>query len=86
MFEQVRAAIADFSANVQDPKAAVLPSYVSVAGNQLVTQSIFYDGPSPPSGIFETFTNIPSISRDLKTRSYVDMILSADANSTAGLR
>ena len=71
---------------VQDPKAAIVPAYVSNAGVPSVTQSIFYDGTTPPSGIFDGFTNIPCVSRDLKTRSYVDMISSAKANSAAGLR
>ena len=85
-FGQVRAAIADFSANVKDPKAAILPSFVSTTGLQLVSQGIFYDGPTPPSCTFDNSTNILPISSDLKTRSYSDMILSADSNSTAGSR
>jgi len=74
-FNQVRAAIADFSAYVQDPKAAILPWYFSLGENQTITQAIFYDGPTPPPGIFDNFTNIPSLSSDLKTRSYADAIL-----------
>ncbi|KAF9648761.1 FAD-binding domain-containing protein [Thelephora ganbajun] len=85
-FNEVRAAIADFSADSQDPKAAILPSYISYQGNHIINQGIFYDGPNPPPGTFDNFTNILSVSSDLKTRSYVDMILSSPANSTAGLR
>lgn len=85
-FSQVRSAIADFSANSQDPKAAILPSYISYQGNELVTQGFFYDGPTPPPGTFGGFDNIPTASSDLKTRSYLDLILSAPANSSANLR
>lgn len=85
-YDEIRTAIADFSAYAQDPKAAILPSYISVAGNQLINLGIFYDGPTPPTGIFDNFTNILSVSRDLKTRSYTDMILSSGSNSTADLR
>jgi len=85
-FNQVRTAIADFSVYSQDPKAVVIPIYASQAGSQIMTQLTFYDGPTPPPDTFDNFTNIPSNSSDLKTRSYVDMILSANTNSTAGLR
>jgi len=85
-FNQVRTAIADFSVYSQDPKAVMIPMYTSQAGSQTIAQLIFYDGPTPPTGTFDNFTNIPSNSSDLKTHSYVDMILSADTNSTAGLR
>ena len=85
-FSQVRNAIADFSTNSQDPKAVILPSYISYQGSQLVAQGFFYDGPTAPPGTFGGFDNIPTVSSDLKTRSYLDMILSAPANSSGNLR
>ena len=85
-FDEIRGAISDFSANSKDPKAAILPTYVSWAGVPFVTQGIFYDGPTPPPGTFSSFTKIPSVTRDLKVRSYTDMILSSRSNSTAGFR
>jgi len=85
-FDEVRTAIADFSVSAQDPKAAILPSYMSIAGDLSINLGVFYDGPTPPPSTFQNFTNILSISRDLKTRSYLDMILSSSSNSTAGLR
>jgi len=82
-FKEVRTAIADFSVHAQDPKAAVLPWYISHAGRRIIHQGIFYDGPTPPHGTFDNFTNIPSLSSDLKTRSFADAILNA---TTAGIR
>jgi len=82
-FEQVRAAIADFSIHSQDPKAVVLPLYTGVGKTQAIVGTVFYDGPTPPPGIFDKFTNIPSISSDLKTRSYLNMILSLSMDSYA---
>jgi len=79
----VRAAIADFSSHVQDPKAAILPMYISDGANQTVTQVVFYDGPTPPPGIFDNFTNIPSLSSDLKTGPFIGAVL---GNGTPGLR
>ena len=73
-FERLRSAIADFSVYSQDPKAAILPTYISFAGDTVINQGVFYDGPSPPPGTFDNFTKIPFDSQDLKTRSYSDMI------------
>lgn len=84
--DEVRTAIADFSVSAQDSKAVILPSYISVAGDISINLGVFYDSPTPPPGTFQNFTNVLSISRDLKTRSYLDMILSSSSNSTAGLR
>ena len=85
-FDEVRAAIADFSANVQDPKAAILPTYSNYPAGQLIVMGLFYDGPTVPPGIFDSFTNIPSVSSDVKTRSYLDMIMTFDASSGGGFR
>jgi len=75
--------MADFSVHAQDPKAAILPWYFSDGKNQTFNQLTFYNGPTPPPGGFDNFTNIPSLSSDLKTRSYADAI---PAVSGAGLR
>ena len=85
-FNQVRSAIANFSMYSQDPKAAMLPWYISSAGNQVINQGIFYDGPTPPPGTFDNFTNVPSVASDLKTRSYSDLILSASTEGATNLR
>jgi len=82
-FDQVRAAIADFSVNSRDPKAVIFPLYIGIGKNQNIVQIIVYDGPTPPPGVFDKFTSIPSISSDLKTRSYLDMILSVPMDGYA---
>ena len=85
-FNQFRTALADFSVYSQDPKASIMSSYISYQGEQFASQNFFYDGPTPPPGTFDNFTNIQLASGELKTRSYLDVILSSTANSTAGLR
>lgn len=35
---------------------------------------LFYDGPSPPKGVFDMFLNIGPISNNCKTRSYYDLL------------
>jgi hypothetical protein len=84
--DEVRIAIANFSANAQDPKAEIASTYFNDAGSYLINMILFYDSPTAPPGIFDSFTNIPSISSDLKTRSLLDMILSYNANASAGFR
>ena len=85
-FDEVHTAIANFSVSVQDPKAAILPSYMNIAGDPVINLLVFYDSPTPPPDIFHTFTNISPISRDVETRAYPDIILSAGSNFTGGLR
>ena len=60
--------------------------FIGSQGGQIVVQILFYNEPTPPPGTFDNFTNIPSISSDLKTRSYLDMVLSTVASSSPGLR
>ncbi|KAJ7023769.1 hypothetical protein C8F04DRAFT_1240016 [Mycena alexandri] len=47
---------------------------------------MFYDGPSPPPGIFDQFLTIPHTSADISTRSFLLLVQSAPANVTAGTR
>jgi len=35
---------------------------------------LFYDGPTPPAGVFDNFTSIAHISDNTKTRSYYDLL------------
>lgn len=85
-FDQVRAAISNFSVYSQDPKAVILPSYTSYTGVLSLSGEIFYDGPTPPPGTLDNFTNIPTLASDLKTRSYLDMFLSIPSNFTTSIR
>ncbi|KAJ6533798.1 FAD dependent oxidoreductase [Mycena vulgaris] len=80
-FSDVGAAIERFSATVTDPKAAMIP-----ACNFLLSQAcppglsnfisliLFYDGPTPPAGIFDDFLAIPNLSEDIKTRSFLSLV------------
>ena len=85
-FDQVRAAVADFSVYSQDPKAAILALYACKGGKRFIGQLVFYDAPTPPSGIFDNFTTIPAVKNGVKTRSYLDMILASRSEGSSGLR
>jgi hypothetical protein len=61
----------------------IIPSYTNGQG---ISVLIFYDAPTAPPGTFDGFTNIPSVSSNLKTRSYPDLILSYNISYSAGFR
>lgn len=106
-YDEVNQAIANFCANVNDPKAGMIASYQVLAGvvsrayyNHLHARFIddmspdqpnvglltFYNGPTPPAGIFDELEAIPHLLKNVKTRSFLDLVLSAPANVTTGQR
>ncbi|KAK0232019.1 FAD dependent oxidoreductase [Armillaria nabsnona] len=87
-FPEVNAAVAKFSNNVTDPKAAIISTYNTLFGNSLlglslVSQLLFYDGPTPPDGIFDDFLVIPNIATDVNTRDFLSLVLASPSNLTA---
>ena len=47
---------------------------------------MFYDGPTPPSGIFDDFLAIPHFTKDVKTRTFLDLVMTPPANATSNTR
>ncbi|KAL0061255.1 hypothetical protein AAF712_011913 [Marasmius tenuissimus] len=84
--DEVTAATAKFSAEVTDPKASIITTYNFVAGSIGVSLLMFYDGPSPPAGIFDDFLNINHFTKDVKTRDFLDLVKAAPSDATAGQR
>ncbi|KAH7920768.1 FAD-binding domain-containing protein [Leucogyrophana mollusca] len=82
----VNAATANFAANNTDPKAAIITTYNFLLGEPGVSQLIFYDGPTPPSGIFDDFLAIPYLTKDVSTRSFSSLVTASPSNATAGMR
>ncbi|CAO1620321.1 unnamed protein product [Jaminaea pallidilutea] len=83
---RVSQATADFSAKNTDKKAQVIPAYNFLLGQPGVSLLAFYDGPSPPAGVFDQYNAIPAFTSDWKARSFSDLVRSAPSNSTAGQR
>ncbi|KAG1854015.1 FAD-binding domain-containing protein [Suillus subluteus] len=79
-------AIANYSATVTDPKASMYNAFNYIAGVPIMANILFYDGPTPPAGIFDEFLAIPAIVALVSTRRYVDLVQSLPLNATAGLR
>ncbi|KAJ7642602.1 FAD-binding domain-containing protein [Mycena polygramma] len=82
----VSAAVANFAHNVTDPKAAVIPTYNYLLGQPGISNVIFYDGPTPPAGIFDEFLAIKHLTEDVSTRDFVSLVQSAPSNATSGTR
>ncbi|VDC04165.1 unnamed protein product [Peniophora sp. CBMAI 1063] len=75
------AAIADFSQNNTDKKAAILPTYNSVLGVPGMSLILFYDAPTAPKGFFDAFTSLPHFTSDVKTRKYADLVSSIPSDN-----
>ncbi|KAJ2920997.1 hypothetical protein H1R20_g16100, partial [Candolleomyces eurysporus] len=82
----VNAATAKFAANVTDPKASILNTVSFYQGAPLVNIAMFYDGPSPPAGIFDDFLSIPAVAGGSGTQTYLEKINSSPSNDTYGFR
>jgi hypothetical protein len=78
--------VADFSANNNDPNANILPTYNFLTELGILSLLVFYNKPTPPPGLFDAFLGVPSLTRDVKTRSFLDFVKNAPSNATQGLR
>ncbi|KAK7045244.1 FAD-binding PCMH-type domain-containing protein [Favolaschia claudopus] len=72
--------------NVTDPKAAILPTFNFLLGEVGVSHIMFYDGPTPPAGIFDDFLAIPHFTKDVSTRSFSSLVKASPSNATTGAR
>ncbi|KAF7317405.1 FAD-binding PCMH-type domain-containing protein [Mycena chlorophos] len=82
----VSAAIANFAANVSDPKAQIIPTFNFLLGQPGVSHLMFYDAPTPPAGIFDEFLAIPHLTEDVGTKDFLSLVTSAPSNATTGAR
>ncbi|KAJ2929232.1 hypothetical protein H1R20_g7868, partial [Candolleomyces eurysporus] len=83
---EVSAATAEFSATVTDPKASIITTYNFLAGSPGISLLLFYDWPTPPPGLFDNFLEIPHLTRNVKTRSFLDLVTAAPSNVQANQR
>ncbi|KAJ7017545.1 FAD-binding domain-containing protein [Mycena alexandri] len=80
-------AFANFAANAADPKAALVSGYaLDATGAPIVGNIMFYDGPTPPPGVFDAFLKIKNISSDIGTRTLSSLVASAPQTLPAGTR
>ncbi|KAL0951020.1 hypothetical protein HGRIS_007761 [Hohenbuehelia grisea] len=87
--ERVAAAARKFFSEVTDPKASIIAALNTlnvVVSLPIVSVTLFYDGPSPPPGIFDDFLAISHLSKDIKPRSFVSVVQASPSNLTYGTR
>ncbi|OCL04270.1 FAD binding domain-containing protein [Glonium stellatum] len=75
---QLLAALRDFTEYYPDEKAGIImTSELTIYGAvDLWIMFLFYDGPTPPAGVFDNFTDIGPAVNDCVTRSYYDLLSS----------
>ncbi|KAH9920717.1 FAD-binding domain-containing protein [Fomitopsis serialis] len=85
--DAVVAATQNFYETVTDPKAAILTTfnYDASLGLSITEMTIYYNAPTPPEGMFDDFMALPSLTKNISTRSYLSLILSTIEGSN-GLR
>ncbi|KAJ7727606.1 FAD dependent oxidoreductase [Mycena metata] len=84
---EFNAAFSNFAIHATDPKAAIVSGYgLDANGEAAVGNIMFYDGPSPPKGVFDAFLNIKNTSSDISTRSLSSLVASAPQILPAGTR
>ncbi|KAG2120114.1 hypothetical protein BD769DRAFT_1609339 [Suillus cothurnatus] len=84
-WEAASLAIANFAANVTDPKASMYNAYSTISG-AVMANILFYDSPTRPEGIFDEFLSIPAIVKAVYTRPYADLIQAFPLNALSDLR
>ncbi|KAG5635080.1 hypothetical protein H0H81_012503 [Sphagnurus paluster] len=81
----ISAAIAAFSASSTDPKAGLTMAY-NFLGELEIRVLLFYDGPTPPAGIFDKFLAIPFYSKDISTRDFLSLVKASPPFTSSALQ
>ncbi|KAJ3512498.1 hypothetical protein NLJ89_g3482 [Agrocybe chaxingu] len=84
--DEVTDATVEWDATATDPKAQVMTTYTYARGELDITLFLFYDGPTPPAGMFDRFLAIPNHGSDVKTRPFADMVQSTPTAASYGFR
>ncbi|KAJ7057508.1 FAD dependent oxidoreductase [Mycena amicta] len=69
-----------------DQLPALNAAIAAFAANLFVSHIMFYDGPTPPAGIFDDFLAIPHFTQDVDTRSFLELVTSVPGTATSGAR
>ncbi|EJT72187.1 FAD binding domain-containing protein [Gaeumannomyces tritici R3-111a-1] len=73
---ELLALIRDFTEHYDDPKAAIIATVQLTVLNaiEMWTLFLFYDGPTPPAGIFDKFDKVGPTINNCKTREYGELL------------
>ncbi|KAF8993652.1 FAD-binding domain-containing protein [Hymenopellis radicata] len=78
--DAVKNATARFAHEVTDPKAGLFTAYNYGQGQMIPAVLLFYDAPTPPSGIFEDLVAIPAIEDLVQTYRFPEFVASVPGN------
>ncbi|OCB87794.1 FAD-binding domain-containing protein [Sanghuangporus baumii] len=79
----LNSAASKFSLKSTDPKAQMIVNYASVNGEFIAQTLIFYDGPTPPAGVYDEFLAIPSVSTNVRTSTFREFMASSEGALSA---
>ncbi|KAJ3284087.1 hypothetical protein HK104_010106 [Borealophlyctis nickersoniae] len=68
--EKYFAAVADFTNNNKDPKAAIIPNMIVSQGNLIGLLFLLYDAPKAPENFWTAFTSLPAIQSTFNTMPF----------------
>jgi hypothetical protein len=74
--ETILNATHDFNTNFKDPKAAIIVTGEITIESlvELFAIFFFYDGETPPPGIFDTFNALPAVIDNAKVQTYSELV------------
>ncbi|KUJ17209.1 FAD-binding domain-containing protein [Mollisia scopiformis] len=78
--DQILTAVRNFVEDCQDPRAAIIATNFLVLRAHVSFWAIFlfYDGPQPPPGTFDSFTEIGPMRETCRTTTYVKLLTKFD--------
>lgn len=87
-YAELMGATTNFTTNYPDPKAAVIVTfdYTLASLASIVVMFYFYDGPTPPPGVFDQFDAIKPLTAQVSTQSYPSLLTQNNQFSLSGLR
>ncbi|TDL24025.1 FAD-binding domain-containing protein [Rickenella mellea] len=82
--DQLALAVEHFDLHNTDLKAQMVPIYI-YAGQLSAELVIIYDAPTPPSGVFDAFFNIPFATSNVNTRHFAEFLTTTFGKGDLGL-
>ncbi|KAH8978084.1 FAD-binding domain-containing protein [Lactarius hatsudake] len=83
--DAIKAATAEFG-KVTDTKAALITTFVYTSKGVSSAALVYYNGPNPPSGMFDAFLGIPNTLENIAIRSYPEFIKAVSVVDSPGQR
>ncbi|KAL5498615.1 hypothetical protein ACEPAH_1970 [Sanghuangporus vaninii] len=79
----LNSAASKFSLKTTDPKAQMIVNHASINGEFVAQTLIFYDGLTPPAGVYVELLAIPSVSTNIRTSTFREFMASSEGALSA---